>query len=114
MTELKAKQRTRLTCADSVPHPNSRAAKAARRRKRPVALVEHDLTPEQWALLQDLWGGCANCGAIDRAVMPACGPCNASKSNDKATSWMRRKLDERRFPERFVEVRMALTKVSEP
>jgi len=93
-----------------------------------MALVEHDLTPEQWATLQHLWGGCAYCGADDRAlqrdcvqpisrggrytldnIVPACGPCNASKSNDEATSWMRRKkLDERAFLVRFVEVRAAL------
>jgi 5-methylcytosine-specific restriction endonuclease McrA len=111
-----------------VPHLNSRAAKAARRRKRRMALVEHDLTPQQWATLQELWGGCAYCWASDRAlqrdcvqpisrggrytlenIVPACGACNASKSNDEATSWMRRKkLDERRFLERFVEVRSAL------
>ena len=112
-----------------MPHPNSRAAKAVRRRARRMALVEHDLTPEQWARLQELWGGCAYCGAGDRAlqrdcvqpisrggrytlenIVPACGACNASKSNDEVTSWMRRKkLDERRFLVRFVEVRAALT-----
>ena len=111
-----------------VPHPNSRAAKAARRRTRRMALVEHDLSPEQWAMLQELWGGCAYCGAGDRAlqrdcvqpisrggrytldnIVPACGPCNASKSNDEVTSWMRRKkLDERRFLVRFVGVQDAL------
>ncbi|WP_342779842.1 HNH endonuclease signature motif containing protein [Lacisediminihabitans profunda] len=109
-------------------HPNSRAAKAARRRKRRMALVEHDLTPAQWSTLQRLWGGCAYCGASDRPlqrdcvqpisrggrytldnIVPACGACNASKSNDEVTSWMRRKkLDERRFLVRFVEVRAAL------
>ncbi|QHO68936.1 hypothetical protein BHD05_04065 [Marisediminicola antarctica] len=93
-----------------------------------MALVEHDLTPEQWGMLQHLWGGCAYCGAGDRAlqrdcvqpisrggrytldnIVPACGACNASKSNDEVTSWMRRKkLDERRFLVRFVEVRDAL------
>ena len=117
-----------VTTLNAVPHLNSRAAKAARRRKRRMALVEHDLTPQQWATLQELWGGCAYCGASDRAlqrdcvqpisrggrytlenIVPACGACNASKSNDEATSWMRRKkLDERRFLERFVEVRSAL------
>lgn len=52
-----------------MPHPNSRTAKAARRRKKRMALVEHDLTPEQWAMLQQLWGGCAYCGATDRAFL---------------------------------------------
>jgi hypothetical protein len=93
-----------------------------------MALVEHDLTAEQWSTLQRLWGGCAYCGASDRAlqrdcvqpisrggrytlenIVPACGSCNASKSNDEVTSWMRRKkLDERRFLVRFVEVRREL------
>lgn len=111
-----------------MPHPNSRAAKAVRRRKRRMALVEHDLSAEQWANLQRLWAGCAYCAASDRAlqrdcvqpisrggrytldnIVPACGSCNASKSNDEVTSWMRRKkLDERRFLVRFVEVRAAL------
>ncbi len=93
-----------------------------------MALVENDLTAEQWATLQQLWGGCAYCAASDRAlqrdcvqpisrggrytldnIVPACGSCNASKSNDEVTSWMRRKkLDERRFLLRFVEVRASL------
>ncbi len=93
-----------------------------------MAAVEHDLTAEQWALLQSLWSGCAYCGASDRAlqrdcvqpiarggrytldnIVPACGPCNASKSNDEATSWMRRKkLNERAFLTRLIEVRAAL------
>ena len=38
-------------------------------------------------------------------VVPACASCNASKSNDEVTSWMRRKrLDEPRFLVRFAEV----------
>lgn len=42
-------------------------------------------------------------------IVPACGPCNASKSNDEVTSWMRRKkLDERGFLARFVAVRAGL------
>jgi len=102
-----------------------------------MALVENDLTPEQWATLQQLWGCCAYCAASDRAlqrdcvqpisrggrytldnIVPACGACNASnasKSNDEVTSWMRRKkLDERRFLVRFVEVRgkLAETRVA--
>ena len=114
--------------SENVPHPNSRAAKAVRRRKRRMALVDHDLTPVQWATLQELWGGCAYCTATDRAlqrdcvqpisrggrytldnIVPACGSCNASKSNDEVTSWMRRKkLDERRFLVHYVEVRAVL------
>jgi hypothetical protein len=42
-------------------------------------------------------------------IAPACGACNASKSNDEVTSWLRRKrLDERAFLARFVEVKAAL------
>jgi hypothetical protein len=42
-------------------------------------------------------------------VVPACGSCNASKSNDEVTSWMRRKkLDERAFLLRHYEVGAAL------
>jgi len=98
-----------------------------------MAAVEHDLSSQQWATLQELWGGCAYCGATDRAlqrdcvqpiarggrytldnIVPACGPCNASKSNDEATSWMRRKkLDERAFLTRLIEVRATLLKQSE-
>lgn len=91
-------------------------------------LVEHDLSPEQWAALKDAWGGCAYCGATDRPlqrdcvlaisrggrytldnIAPACGPCNASKCNDEVTSWLRRKrLDERAFLVRHHEIGVAL------
>ncbi|GAA1724702.1 HNH endonuclease [Microcella frigidaquae] len=111
-----------------MPHPNSRQARAARRRRTRVAAADNDLTPTQWAELQALWGGCAYCGATDRPlqrdcvqpitrggrytldnVVPACGSCNASKSNDEVTSWMRRtRRDERAFLERLVAVRAAL------
>ena len=107
----------------------SRTATYARRRKRRMAKVQHDLTDAQWLALVAAWGGCAYCGATDRAlqrdcvqpiarggrytldnVVPACGPCNASKSNDEVTSWMRRtRRDERAFLERLVVVRAALT-----
>ena len=86
--------------------------------------VDHDLTDEQWEALRRAWGGCAYCGATDRAlqrdcvraisrggrytldnVVPACGSCNASKCNDEVTAWMRRKrLDERSFLLRNVEI----------
>lgn len=93
-----------------------------------MARVEHDLTPAQWAALLDAWGGCAYCGAegialqrdcvlalsrggrytIDN-IVPACAGCNASKGNEEVTSWMRRKrLDERRFLLRHLEVRTSL------
>ena len=106
----------------------SRRARAARRRQRRIAGVEHDLTDEQWAALREAWAGCAYCGAADRAlqrdcvlpisrggrytldnVAPACGPCNASKCNEEVTSWLRRKrLDERAFLVRHAEIRSRL------
>ena len=92
--------------------------------------VEHDLRPEQWAALQAAWGGCAYCGAsgvplqrdcvlpISRGgrytldnIAPACGSCNASKCNDEVTGWLRRKrLDERAFLTRHVEIQAALAR----
>jgi 5-methylcytosine-specific restriction endonuclease McrA len=106
----------------------SRRARAARRRRRRLAGVDHDLTEEQWAAVKAAWAGCAYCGATDRPVQrdcvlpisrggrytldnvaPACGPCNASKCNDEVTSWMRRKrLDERTFLVRHAEIRASL------
>ena len=93
-----------------------------------MARVEHDLTAAQWAALREEWGGCAYCGAdvaalqkdtmlpISRGgrytlsnVVPACGSCNASKCNLEVTTWMRRKkLDERAFLVRQVEVAHAI------
>jgi 5-methylcytosine-specific restriction endonuclease McrA len=90
--------------------------------------VEHDLSPEQWAALQDAWGGCAYCGVADTPlqrdcvlaisrggrytldnIAPACASCNASKCNDEVTGWMRRKrLDERAFLVRQYEINAAL------
>lgn len=89
-----------------------------------MARVEHDLTDEQWSRLTAAWGGCAYCGADDRAlqrdcvqalsrggrytldnIVPACGACNASKSNAEVTGWLRRKrFDERRFLVRQHEI----------
>jgi hypothetical protein len=106
----------------------TRAATHARRRKRRMARVTHDLTDEQWAALQAAWNGCAYCGATDRPlqrdcvlpisrggrytlenVAPACGSCNASKCNDEVTGWLRRKrLDERAFLLRHREIGLAL------
>ena len=106
----------------------SRRATAARRRQRRMAAVEHDLSPAEWAALQEAWGGCAYCGATDRPlqrdcvlaisrggrytldnIAPACGPCNASKCNDEVTGWLRRKkLDERAFLVRHAEVQALL------
>lgn len=107
--------------------PNSRRARAARRRTRRVKAVVNDLTEEQWLALKQAWNGCAYCGATGIAlqrdcvmaisrggrytvdnVVPACAACNASKCNDEVTSWMRRKrLDERAFLERYVALRNA-------
>ena len=106
----------------------SRRARAARRRQRRLAGVDHDLTDEQWTALKIAWGGCAYCGATERPVQrdcvlpisrggrytldnvaPACGPCNASKCNDEVTGWMRRKrYDERAFLMRHLEIRSDL------
>lgn len=82
-----------------------------------MAKVDHDLTTQQWAALQMVWGGCAYCRAEDTDlqkdcvqpisrggrytldnVVPACRSCNASKCNAEVTGWLRRKkLDEGRF-----------------
>jgi 5-methylcytosine-specific restriction endonuclease McrA len=106
----------------------SRRARAARKRKRRMDRVEHDLSAVQWTALTDAWGGCAYCGATDRTlqrdcvlalsrggrytldnVVPACRSCNASKCNDEVTCWMRRKrLDESQFLLRHLEISGAL------
>ena len=108
--------------------PRRRAATYAKRRRRRMARVEHDLTAEQWSALQAAWGGCAYCGAADAKlqkdcmlpisrggrytflnVVPACGSCNASKCNLEVTTWMRRKkLDERAFLVRQAEIALAV------
>jgi 5-methylcytosine-specific restriction endonuclease McrA len=106
----------------------SRRERAARRRRHRLARVEHDLTPEEWSALLTAWDGCAYCGVADHRlqrdcvlaisrggrytldnVVPACGSCNASKCNDEVTSWLRRRrLDERAFLLRHLEIRSAL------
>ncbi len=106
----------------------SRSAVYARRRKRRMARVTHDLSDAQWTALTAAWNACAYCGATDRAlqrdcvlpisrggrytlenVVPACGSCNASKCNDEVTSWLRRKkLDERAFLLRQREIALDL------
>jgi 5-methylcytosine-specific restriction endonuclease McrA len=109
--------------------PNrSRRARAARRRQRRLGRVVNDLSDQEWAALKDAWNGCAYCGATDRPlqrdcvmaisrggrytvdnVVPACAACNTSKCNDEVTSWLRRKrLDERTFLTRYLEIRAAL------
>ena len=96
--------------------------------------VEHDLTGDQWIALQVAWGGCAYCGAVDKAlqrdcvlaisrggrytldnVVPACASCNTSKCNAEVTAWLRRKrLDERTFLLRHHEIRSTLLDLERP
>lgn len=107
----------------------SRRARTARKRKRRMAQVDHDLANSQWLALKECWAGCAYCGnredslerdcvlPISRGgrytfdnVVPACRSCNSSKSNNEVTSWMRRKkLDERTFLVRHREIVGLLT-----
>lgn len=102
----------------------SRRARAARRRKSRMDRADNDLTAAQWTSIQEAWGGCAYCGKSDEAmqrdcvlpisrggrytvanVVPACRSCNASKSNEEVTHWLRRKrLDERTFLLRLREI----------
>jgi 5-methylcytosine-specific restriction endonuclease McrA len=102
----------------------TRKARAARKRKRRMDRVEHDLTPVQWTALREAWGGCAYCGvagkplqkdcvlALSRGgrytldnIVPACRSCNTSKCNDEVTTWLRRKrLDERTFLQRHIDI----------
>jgi 5-methylcytosine-specific restriction endonuclease McrA len=106
----------------------SRKARAARKRKRRMDRVEHDLSDEQWAALRAAWGGCAYCGDAERPlqrdcvlalsrggrytldnIVPACRSCNTSKCNDEVTGWLRRKrLDESAFLLRHHEINAAL------
>lgn len=89
----------------------------ARRRKRRLGRLTHDLTAAQWAGLVEAWGGCAYCGKGSGPlqkdcmlpianggrytlanVVPACRSCNASKCSTEVTTWLRRKhLDEAAF-----------------
>jgi 5-methylcytosine-specific restriction endonuclease McrA len=91
--------------------------------------VAHDLSQAQWAALTAAWGGCAYCGAATSAlqrdcvlalsrggrytlanVVPVCRSCNASKCNAEVTGWLRRRrLDERAFLLRHLEITAALT-----
>jgi 5-methylcytosine-specific restriction endonuclease McrA len=106
----------------------SRRARAARKRKRRLSLVVNDLTANEWAALKTAWNGCAYCGASDGPlqrdcvlaisrggrytvdnVVPACASCNTSKCNEEVTTWLRRKrLDERAFLTRYMQIRAAL------
>jgi 5-methylcytosine-specific restriction endonuclease McrA len=120
--------RTLALHAEHMAVSRTRRARAARRRKGRLDAVDNDLTATEWATIKAAWNGCAYCGATDRPlqrdcvmaisrggrytidnVVPACAACNTSKCNDEVTGWMRRKrLDERRFLERYVEIRAAL------
>ena len=102
--------------------------RAARKRRRRLNLVVNDLTAGEWAALKAAWNGCAYCGATEGPVqrdcvlaisrggrytvdnvVPACASCNTSKCNEEVTTWLRRKrLDERRFLKRYVEIRATL------
>lgn len=102
----------------------SRRARAARKRRRRYLAADNDLTPAQWAAIRAAWACCAYCGGPDEAlqkdcvlplsrggrytvenVVPACRSCNASKSNDEVTGWLRRKrLDEPAFLLRWTEI----------
>ncbi|MHC9293988.1 HNH endonuclease [Mycobacterium sp. LTG2003] len=107
----------------------TRSARYSRRRKRRLDAVVNDLTDAQWEAIKSAWGGCAYCCAVEGPfqrdcvmaisrggrytidnVVPACASCNASKCNDEVTGWLRRKrLDERKFLTRYVEIRASLT-----
>jgi 5-methylcytosine-specific restriction endonuclease McrA len=120
--------RTLALHADGVAVSSSRRARAARRRKRRLDAVDNDLSAAEWDAIKAAWNGCAYCGVTDRPlqrdcvmaisrggrytidnVVPACASCNTSKCNDEVTGWLRlKRLDERRFLERYVEIRAAL------
>ena len=107
-----------------------RKGRAARRRKRRMDRVEHDLSAAQWAALAAEWAGCAYCGetvqplqrdcvlALSRGgrytldnIVPACRSCNTSKCNVEVTTWLRRKrLDERGFLLRHREISTTLAR----
>lgn len=107
-----------------MPVSQTRRARASRRRARRVAASGSDLTAAQWQRILDAWECCAYCGddgaalqkdcvlPISRGgrytlenVVPACRSCNASKSNDEVTSWMRRRrLDEPAFLRRWAGI----------
>ena len=119
------------TAVDRTAVSRTRKARAARRRKLRMGRVEHDLTAEQWTALTTAWGGCAYCGATDKPlqrdcvlaisrggrytlanIAPACGSCNASKCNEEVTGWLRRRrLDERAFLQRHIEISAELARM---
>jgi 5-methylcytosine-specific restriction endonuclease McrA len=106
----------------------TRRARAAKRRKRRMASVEHDLSDEQWTALKEAWGGCAYCGAADKPlqrdcvqaisrggrytlenIVPACATCNTSKCNDEVTGWLRRtRRNEGAFLLRYSQIKTTM------
>ncbi|WP_279101625.1 HNH endonuclease [Gordonia bronchialis] len=114
------------------PRSRTRANRYARRRRLRVAARDNDLTDAQWSALKSAWGGCAYCGRADGSlqrdcmlaisrggsytlanVVPCCGSCNASKCNTEVTTWLRRKkLDERAFLVRQLEIAQLLAEVA--
>ena len=114
--------------AEGMATNRSRKVRAARRRKRRMDRIEHDLSDEQWTALKKAWGGCAYCGLADQPlqrdcvlalsrggrytldnIVPACGSCNSSKCNDEVTGWLRRKrLKEGAFLLRYFQIKAAL------
>ena len=117
---------------DVPPRSRTRANRYARRRRLRVAARDNDLTDAQWSALKSAWGGCAYCGRADGSlqrdcmlaisrggsytlanVVPCCGSCNASKCNTEVTTWLRRKkLDERAFLVRQLEIAQLLAEVA--
>lgn len=118
----------------SRPPAQTRRARAARRRAKRVAASGSDLTEAEWFRILDAWQRCAYCGAAGVAlqkdcvlpisrggrytldnVVPACRSCNASKSNDEVTSWMRRRhLDENTFLLLWYEIMKGLRDAPPP
>jgi 5-methylcytosine-specific restriction endonuclease McrA len=102
----------------------SRRARAARKRRKRFLAADNDLTATEWAAIRTAWACCAYCGDAESPlqkdcvlplsrggrytienVVPACRSCNASKSNDEVTGWLRRtRRDERAFLGRWVEI----------
>jgi hypothetical protein len=91
--------------------------------------VQHDLSPQHWTALKEAWGGCAYCGATGTPLQRDCvlpisrggrytlggpvpGPALSLRRVGRTGSfwgWLRRKrLDERAFLARHVEIRAAL------
>jgi hypothetical protein len=100
---------------------------AARKRRRRMDRVEHDLSDEHWSALKAEWGVCAYCGATDQPLQRDCVLAlsrgggytldniaglrllQRSTCNDEVTGWLRRKrFDERAFLVHHLEITTAL------